>query len=93
MLKFIKISFIILLSILFTKCANIVPPTGGPKDITAPNIKSKFPADKALNFKDKKVIIEFDENVTINNANQEIQITPSIGNDYNITAKKKVVTL
>ena len=78
---------------LLTKCANISPPTGGPKDLQEPKVKSRYPENKTTNFKDKVLLIEFDEEITLNNINQEIQFTPSIGNNYKITNKKNTVKI
>ena len=93
MLKKIKFSFIIFLSIIFIKCANISAPNGGTKDNTAPILKKNYPLNRTTNFKDKKIIIEFNEDIKINNPAQEIQITPSLGNGYKVSSKKKSITL
>jgi uncharacterized protein (DUF2141 family) len=89
----LKTLILIITTTLFFKCANISAPNGGPKDINIPILKSQYPNNKTLNFKDSKIILEFNENVTLNNANQEIQITPSINNKYKIHSKKKIIEL
>lgn len=93
MLKKFKYSFILFLSIIFIKCANISAPNGGPKDNTAPILKKNYPLNKTTNFKDKIIIIEFNEAIKINNPAQEIQIIPSVGNGYKVSSKKKSITL
>lgn len=89
----LKNIFLILISALFFKCANISAPNGGPKDIKIPTLLNQYPINKTLNFKNNKVLLEFNEHITLNNANQEIQIIPDIDHKYKISSKKNNVEL
>ena len=54
----LNIYFLILINIfLIYGCANIVAPTGGSRDITPPKPESFEPANKSINFKEKKIKI------------------------------------
>ena len=46
-------------------CANIGSPSGGPRDYTPPVVLKSNPAPRSVNFKGKKVTIQFDEIVAI----------------------------
>ena len=55
-------------------------PPGGKKDTLAPVVINSIPLNKSKNFKGKKIELTFNEYVTIKGLNQELLITPSIGN-------------
>lgn len=42
-------------------CANIIPPTGGPRDSTAPKLLSVTPKDSTRNFRGNRIVFTFDE--------------------------------
>jgi hypothetical protein len=46
---------------LFTSCANIVPPVGGPKDSLPPVIVKMQPTANAVNVNSNKIVLEFNE--------------------------------
>lgn len=51
-------------------------PDGGPKDETAPRVISSLPQANQLNFKKKKIVIEFDEIVKLENYLANFIISP-----------------
>lgn len=59
-------------------CANIVPPTGGKKDVVPPKLVKITPKDSLLNTRVTKIEMVFDEFVTLNDPSKEIQISPVI---------------
>lgn len=60
-----------------SSCANIIPPTGGPKDTIAPVLVSAVPADSSLHFVTKKITLNFDEYVQLSsNFGDEIVVSP-----------------
>ena len=59
----------------FTKCANVVSPSGGPKDLEPPRVLIANPSSPAINFNRKKIELEFNEFVQIKNI-ENIQISP-----------------
>ena len=61
-------------------CAQMASPPGGKKDTLAPVVINSIPLNKSKNFKGKKIELTFNEYVTIKGLNQELLITPSIGN-------------
>jgi Bacterial Ig-like domain len=57
-------------------CANIVPPSGGPRDSLPPVPVSFNPKDSGLRVTTQKIVINFDEFVELKNANENILISP-----------------
>lgn len=55
-------------------------PPGGKKDTLAPVVTTSIPLNKSKNFKGKKIELNFNEYVSVKGLNQELLITPSIGN-------------
>ncbi len=69
--------FIVLFLALITAgCANMVPPTGGKKDIKPPKLVKTAPLDSQLHIKPKKIELWFDEYITVSDANAQVQMSP-----------------
>ena len=58
-------------------CANIGSPSGGPRDYTPPVVLKSNPAPRSVNFKGKKVTIQFDEIVAIKDQQKKVVISPA----------------
>lgn len=61
---------------LFPRCANIVPPTGGPRDSIPPKVVSSTPSNYSTGISGTDIQIEFDEFIQLRNINQQFIITP-----------------
>ena len=59
-----------------TGCANIIPPTGGPRDSLPPVLMGSAPRDSALNFRGKKITLSFDEYVQLESPQQDVIVSP-----------------
>ena len=69
--------FILCIGFILCGCANMGQgPTGGKKDIVAPSATEFSPQNKATNVKDNTIEIVFDEYIQVNNANQNIIVSP-----------------
>ncbi len=75
------------------RCANAVAPTGGPKDETPPVVVEAVPENHSTNFTDKKIEITFDEYVTLENANQNVLISPPMSEKPDIKLHNKTVII
>lgn len=92
MKKRIYLLISLLISIaLFYNCANIGYPTGGPKDETPPRITGSNPLPNQLNFNKKKIIIEFDEIVVLDNYREKFIISPPMNEQPTVKAFGKRV--
>jgi len=74
-------------------CANITAPTGGKKDTIPPKLLSTEPADSLLNTKIKKIVLHFDEYITISDVIKEVQVSPILSIPPVVTSKNKEVTI
>jgi len=72
-------------------CATIVPPQGGFRDSLPPVLVKANPKDSALNFRGNKITLSFDEFVELQNAQQNVIITPIPQNNPGVDAKLNTV--
>lgn len=84
---------LLLTAFLAQRCANAVAPTGGPKDNTPPVVVEAEPANNSVNFTGKKIEITFDEYITLENANQNVLISPPLSEKPDIKLKNKTVVV
>ncbi len=82
-----------LLSGWFSSCANIIPPTGGPRDSFPPVLMRATPKDSTLHFKDNKITLEFDEYITVDNPQDNVVIWPNPVKPPVIEGKLRNVTI
>ena len=78
---------------LFTRCANIMTPDGGPKDTLPPVIIKLLPDNFATNFKEKKIYIEFNEFVQIKDQNKEMFTSPAMKKQPLLTTRGKGIVI
>ena len=57
-------------------CANVVSPTGGPKDETPPTVIRSIPENFSPNFSSTQIRVFFDEFVTLSNLRQQLLVSP-----------------
>lgn len=60
--------------IVLNSCANIIPPTGGPRDSLPPVLIKSLPADSTTNFKANKITLTFNEYILLDNTIQQTLI-------------------
>ena len=77
----------------FIRCANVVSPTGGPKDTVPPIVLQATPENQSTNFNNKEIHITFDEYVTLNNPNNNIMISPPMEKtpEYKLSGKSLII--
>lgn len=59
-------------------CAQVVAPTGGPKDLTAPKVMGYSPENKSVQFHAKKIDITFDEYIQLKDLSKQFIISPPL---------------
>ena len=57
-------------------CANIMPPTGGPRDTIPPRLISSLPADSFKHFTEKKIVLNFNEYIDGKDIRTELLVNP-----------------
>lgn len=76
-LKYLLISFLGIL--LISSCASIgAGPQGGPKDSIPPKVLNMTPKNLTTNFKEKKIVIQFDEYFKLNDQAKQFSISPDV---------------
>ena len=85
------LAFVLMLG--FMRCANVVSPSGGPKDTIPPIVLQSVPENQTANFHDKEIHITFDEYVTLNNPNSNIFISPPLEKnpEYRLSGKSLII--
>ena len=71
-----SITIYTVLILLLVACASIGTPDGGPYDEEPPVFLSSVPALNSLNVTDKKIVLEFDENIKLENAFEKVVVSP-----------------
>lgn len=72
----IAIISVIFSTALIVSCASIGTPTGGPRDYTPPVYKSSNPKMNQTEFNNKKIMLEFDEVIQLDNPSENVIISP-----------------
>ncbi|MEZ5046633.1 MAG: Ig-like domain-containing protein [Chitinophagaceae bacterium] len=89
-----KNKFILLCLVsLFSACANIVSPTGGPIDKTAPVLSPLSTPDSVLNFKSGTIQFTFDELIQLKDPNNQIIISPLLKANPTYKVHKRTFTM
>jgi hypothetical protein len=60
----------------FSGCANIVPPSGGPRDSLPPKLVKVTPADSTVNFTGNRISFSFDEYIEVQNIQTNLIVSP-----------------
>ena len=94
-MKFLQIITFIVTVILFQSCAQISAPTGGPEDITPPQLDSAgtFPANYSTLFSGDKIILSFDEYFVLKNPTANVFFSPSLEEDPEFLTAGKTLTI
>lgn len=68
--------FAVLVSAVFVQCASIAQPQGGPRDSLPPLIVSTTPQQRATDFKGKRIVLNFNEYITLQDQQKEFVVSP-----------------
>ncbi len=74
----LSITFALLCILLLYACANVVSPTGGPRDEDPPKVIRSSPPNFSTNFDDDQIRIFFDEFVRLQNIRQQMLVSPPL---------------
>ncbi len=76
-----------------TSCANMIPPTGGPKDTLPPVLVSAQPVPRTLNFTGNRIIINFDEFIDLKDVRQSLIVSPVPKIEPQVESKLRTITM
>ncbi len=79
--------------VLTSGCAQIIAPTGGPRDTLPPVLISTTPKKPATNFTGNRINLYFDEYVQIQELQQNLLVSPTPKNNPYIDYKLRSVTI
>jgi hypothetical protein len=74
-------------------CANIVPPSGGPRDSIPPYLMIAKPRDSAVNISPKEILIGFNEYITTTALQENVIVSPALKNIPLIDANLKTIRI
>lgn len=83
----------IVIAILYTSCANIIPPSGGDRDSLPPRLITAVPKDSAVNIFPKQIVLTFDEYITLDNIANNLIISPTLKSTNPVDYKLKNITV
>jgi len=93
MIKFIQKYWLYLIPLFLGACANIVTPSGGPKDVTPPVVLKTTPLNKSLHFTGKSFRIDFDEFVKVTDAASQVVVSPFMKEAPEIKVKGRAIVV
>ncbi|MDP4211790.1 MAG: Ig-like domain-containing domain [Bacteroidota bacterium] len=76
-----------------TGCANMVPPTGGPRDSLPPVLISADPDEGALHFNSRKIVLSFDEYIDLKDVRKNLIVSPVPKGQPSVEYKLKTITI
>ena len=85
-------SFLAITVILFS-CAQIVPLTGGDKDMDAPKELESSPTNGAVGFTNESITIQFDEYIKLTNVSSQLIVSPLMETSPEILVKGKKLVI
>ncbi|PVX52214.1 Ig-like domain-containing protein [Balneicella halophila] len=88
-----KYQIIIFFTFLLLSCANPGIPTGGEKDEEPPRITRTYPENYTLYFDRNKIVIDFNEFVKLENASQNVMISPPQKKKPKLRLKEKQIVV
>ncbi|MDP3556611.1 MAG: Ig-like domain-containing protein [Bacteroidota bacterium] len=89
----IKIFFALFLILIFEKCAQVAPLSGGNRDVIPPKLVEAIPANKTKNFSSDLIVLKFDEHIKLKDLPNQLIITPKLGFEPQIETDGKKLTI
>ena len=83
----------VLMTTFSTGCANIIPPSGGPRDTLPPKLLTATPGDSTLNFRGNRITFTFDEYVDLQEVQNNLLFTPTFEINPEVSVRSKTVSV
>jgi len=90
---FFQAAGVLVIVIYLASCARIVPPSGGPKDVSPPAVVKSEPPQKSLFFKGKNIQITFNEYIVLDKLNEKFMISPPMDKKPEVTLRGKTLRI
>ena len=88
-----RLFILALMGFIAVGCGQQIPPTGGPKDTLPPKLLMALPDYKSTQFKSEKIILTFDEYVSLDNPFEKVTFSPVPKYNPVVESKLKTVTI
>lgn len=89
-INFCYVVVLLLVASVVYSCANRgLGPQGGPKDEAPPSVLKSVPENGALNFQKKEILVDFDENISLEKVSDQVIISPPQLRNPDIRAQGK----
>ena len=85
--------FVIISVLLLYSCAQVVSPTGGPKDVVPPKLIKATPESKSLHFSAKSIVLEFNEYITLRDVQGQLTVSPPLKYPPIVKEKNKSIKI
>ena len=92
-LRFLFYIIVVILPVFLVRCANIVPPDGGPKDTIPPVLVKAIPPDSSLHFHSRLITLNFDEYIQLQGLTDQLVYTPTSLRQPQIISKFRTLTI
>ncbi|MCL6274038.1 Ig-like domain-containing protein [Muricauda sp. 2012CJ35-5] len=76
--KLLSFTFLVLMGLALWQCAKRGNPTGGPKDLTPPQLLRTEPDNYTTEFKAKKIRLYFDELIKLEDVQNQLIVSPPL---------------
>src|ERR1035437_263880 len=83
----------LIISFVFSSCAQIVTPGGGPRDVTPPRAVRYIPDSAAINFKAKNIVIAFNEFIQVSDLQKQLVISPPMHTLPDVKTKGRMLLI
>ena len=74
-------------------CANIISPSGGPRDSLPPILLSATPPDSTTNFRANRITLQFDEYIDLQEVQNNLLFTPIFETNPVVEARLRTITI
>ena len=84
---------IVFISIFLSSCGEQIAPSGGPRDTIPPKFIGSIPSSGAVNFKGNRLVLSFDEFISLDNPFEKLIYSPIPKKNPEATGRLKNVTV
>ena len=84
---------LIFMIVFLSSCGQQIAPSGGPRDSIPPKFVGAIPPSGAVNFKGNRLVLTFDEFITLDNPFEKLIYSPIPKKNPEATGKLKNVTI
>jgi hypothetical protein len=90
---FFRVNIFILIALVIYGCANVVAPSGGPKDEDPPTVLRSNPPNQSTRYQGDDVRIFFDEFVTLKNLSQNLLVSPPLPSQPEVKVRGRSIIM